>query len=76
VRGDRHYALLGLYWGSAGRKTAELKQVEEKLAQLSPATRRSYEAHWMVDKLHESILKGFPPERIEADLARAEKTLG
>ncbi|WP_238155164.1 aminoglycoside phosphotransferase family protein [Kribbella soli] len=79
VRGDRHYALLGLHWGSIGRRTVgaeEVKQVEEKLAQLSPATRRSYEAHWMVDQVHESILKGFQPERIEADLARAEKTLG
>jgi aminoglycoside phosphotransferase (APT) family kinase protein len=78
VRGDRHYALLGLHWGSIGRKTVgaeELKQVEEKLAQLSPATRRSYEAHWMVDQVHESILKGFKPERIEADVARAEKTM-
>jgi aminoglycoside phosphotransferase (APT) family kinase protein len=76
VRGDRYYALLGLHWGSIGRKTVgaeELKQVEEKLAHLSPATRRNYEAHWMVDKVHESILKGFPQDRIEADLARAEK---
>ncbi|WP_157996298.1 aminoglycoside phosphotransferase family protein [Kribbella sp. VKM Ac-2569] len=79
VRGDRYYALLGLHWGSVGRRTVgaeELKQVEEKLAHLSPATRRSYEAHWMVDQVHESILKGFPPERIQADVARAEKTLG
>ena len=79
VRGDRYYALLGLHWGSIGRKTVgveELKQVEEKLAQLSPATRRSYEAHWMVDQVHESILKGFSAERIEADVARAEKIMG
>ncbi len=78
VRGDRYYALIGLHWGSVGRRTVgaeEFKQVEEKLARLSPATRRSYEAHWMVDKVHESILKGFPPERVEDDLARAEKTI-
>ncbi|TDW86526.1 aminoglycoside phosphotransferase family protein [Kribbella sp. VKM Ac-2566] len=79
VRGDRYYALLGLHWGSIGRKTVgseEMKQVEEKLAHLSPETRRSYEAHWMVDQVHESILKGFSPERVEADMTRAENTLG
>lgn len=78
VRGDRYYALIGLHWGSVGRRTVgveEFKQVEEKLAGLSPATRRSYEAHWMVDLVHESILKGFPPQRIEDDLGRAEKTI-
>jgi phosphotransferase family enzyme len=78
VRGDRRYALLGLHWGSLGRKTVgaeELNHIEAALADLTPATRRSYEAHWMVDQVHESILKGFSPERIETDVARAEKTL-
>ncbi|TCC30462.1 aminoglycoside phosphotransferase family protein [Kribbella sindirgiensis] len=79
VRGDRHYALLGLHWGSIGRTTVgpeELKVVENELAHLTPATRRSYEAHWMVDQVHESVLKAFPPERVETDVARAEKFLG
>lgn len=78
ARGDRYYALIGLHWGSVGRRTVgaeEFKQVEEKLADLSPAARRSYEAHWMVDQVHESILKGFPLERVEDDLARAERTI-
>jgi hypothetical protein len=78
VRGDRYYALIGLHWGSVGRRTVgaeEFEQVEDKLADLSPATRRSYEAHWMVDRVHESILKGFPPERVEADVEWAEKTI-
>lgn len=79
ARGDRYYALLGLQWGSIGRKTVgsqESSQVEAALANLTPATRRSYEAHWMVNQVHESIEKGFPPERIEADLARAEAMAG
>jgi aminoglycoside phosphotransferase (APT) family kinase protein len=78
ARGDRHYALLGLQWGTIGRKTVgphESSQIEAALSNLAPATRRSYEAHWMVDQVHDSILKGFPPERIESDVARAEKTL-
>ncbi len=79
VRGDRRYALLGLRWGSVGRKTVgatELEQIEAELANLDPATRRSYEAHWVVDQVHESIVKGFSPERIEADVVRAEQALG
>jgi hypothetical protein len=78
ARGDRHYALLGLQWGSIGRKslgTHDSKPIEAELANLTPATRRSYEAHWMVDQVHDSILKGFSPERIEADVERAEQTL-
>ncbi|MGW7681686.1 phosphotransferase [Kribbella sp. NPDC054772] len=74
-RGDRHYALLGLQWGSSG-ETAGAHQVEAELATLTPATRRTYEAHWMIDKLHDSILKAFPPDRIETDLIQAEQTLG
>lgn len=79
VRGDRRYALLGLRWGSVGRRTVgprELDQIEAELANLDPATRRSYEAHWVVDQIHESILKEFPPERIESDVTRAEEALG
>jgi aminoglycoside phosphotransferase (APT) family kinase protein len=79
VRGDRRYALLGLRWGSVGRKTVgarELDQIEAELANLDPATRRSYEAHWVVDQVHESIVKGFSPERVEADVVRAEQALG
>lgn len=75
ARGDRHYALLGIYWGS-GATAHDLHQIETALAHLTPATRRSYEAHWMVDKLHESILKRFPPARIATDLTHAEQTLG
>ncbi len=78
ARGDRYYALVGLHWGSVGRRTVgaeELQQVEEKLAHLNPATRRSYEAHWMVHQVHDSIQKRFPPRRIDADMTRAEKIL-
>lgn len=78
VRGDRRYALLGVRRGSVGQKTVgprELDQIEAELADLDPATRRSYEAHWVVDQVHESIVKGFSPERIEADVARAEDAL-
>lgn len=75
VRGDRHYALLAMRWGTSVR-AGELSQIEARLAQLSPATRLSYEAHWVVNQVHESVLKGFPPERVSADVERAEKTLG
>ncbi|MET9273625.1 phosphotransferase [Kribbella sp. NPDC003557] len=74
ARGDRRYALLAMRWGGIG--AGEPDQIEAELAQLTPATRRSYEAHWMVDQVHESVVKGFSPERVQADLARAEKVLG
>jgi hypothetical protein len=67
ARGDRRYALVRTDWDNS--------VAAQELADLAPATRRSYEAHWIVDQLHESILKGFPPERIEADLTQAEKAL-
>jgi aminoglycoside phosphotransferase (APT) family kinase protein len=79
ARGDRHYALLAMYWGSMGRTTAgaqELNQIEAELGHVPEATSRSYEAHWMVNQVHESIVKGFPPERVESDVARAEEVLG
>ena len=68
ARGDRRYALLQMQSG--------MNQIDAELAQLTPETRLSYQAHWVVDQVHESILKGFPPERVELDVARAEKVLG
>ncbi|MEV6273568.1 phosphotransferase [Kribbella sp. NPDC051936] len=68
ARGDRRYALLQMQ--------SDMNQIDAELAQLTPETRLSYQAHWVVDQVHESILKGFPPERVELDVARAEKVLG
>lgn len=79
VRGDRRYALLGLGWTSVGRKTVapeQLARIESEFAGLDAAIRRRYEAHWIVDRVHESIVKGFSPERIEEDVVRAEQALG
>jgi len=79
ARGDRRYALIGLKWRSVDRATvpaAELALIEETLVDLDPAVRRSYQAHWWVHQAHASIVKGFPAERIAADLAAAENALG
>ncbi len=79
ARGDRRYALIGLPWGSVGRRTirpAELAHLDAALADLDPATRRSYEAHWAVYGVHRSIVNGFSTNRIESDLAFAEEVMG
>ncbi|HVX47119.1 MAG TPA: phosphotransferase [Mycobacteriales bacterium] len=78
ARGDRRYALLGLRRSSVGRSTvrpAELDLIDTELAELDANTRRSYDAHWMVHRVHESVRKKFPAERIESDVAAAEKAL-
>lgn len=79
ARGDRHYALVGLRWGSAGRravKPGEMARIDAAMAILDPATRRSYDAHWIVYHVHRSITEAFSPDRIESDLARAEDIMG
>lgn len=78
ARGDRLYSLVGLGWGSVGQRAippAELTQIEGALDALDPATRSSYEAHALVHAVHASIDKGFPPERVDAEITRAEQYL-
>lgn len=78
ARGDRRYALIGLRWTSVGRSTVgpeELTRVDAALADLEPATRRSYEAHWAVYHVHRAITEGFSTDRIESDLAFAEDVM-
>lgn len=78
ARGDRHYALVGLQWGSVGRRTVkpgELARIDAVLADLDPATRRSYQAHWAVYGVHRSIVERFSTDRIESDLAFAEEVM-
>ncbi|WP_152362047.1 phosphotransferase [Microlunatus speluncae] len=75
ARGDRRYALIGLAWGSVGRRTIKAGEqacIDAALAELQPATRRSYEAHWAAYNVHRSIVEGFSADRILSDLAFAE----
>lgn len=79
ARGDRHYALIGLQWGSVGARTIkadELTRIDAALAGLDPGLRRSYEAHWAVYRAHRSIAERFSADRIEADLIFAEEVIG
>jgi aminoglycoside phosphotransferase (APT) family kinase protein len=79
ARGDRRYALIGWRWGSIGQRTvgtAESLQIDAALAGLDPATRRSYEAHWALFRVHRSIAQGFPSDRIDSELAFAEDVMG
>jgi aminoglycoside phosphotransferase (APT) family kinase protein len=78
ARGDRHYALVGLRWGSVGVRTIrpdEMNRIDAVLAELDPALRRSYEAHWATYQVHRSITEAFPSDRIAADLAFAEEVM-
>jgi len=78
ARGDRLYALIGLQWGSVGVRSiapAERARIDQALAVLDPATRRSYEAHALVYQVHSSITKGFTTERVDVDVDRAEQLL-
>lgn len=78
ARGDRRYALIGLQWGSVGRRTVkqeEMALIDAALADLEPATRRSYEAHWAAYHVHRSITEGFATDRIKSDLTTAENIL-
>lgn len=78
ARGDRNYALIGLAWGSVGRRTikaAEQCQIDSVLAVLAPPLRRSYEAHRAVHRVHHAITEGFPADRVNSDLAVAEEIM-
>jgi hypothetical protein len=75
ARGDRHYALIGLRWGSVGARTIkpdEMARIDAAVAELDRPLRRSYEAHWAAYKLHRSIAERFSDDRIKAALAFAE----
>ncbi|GAB3739748.1 phosphotransferase [Microlunatus parietis] len=78
ARGDRHYALVGLPWGSIGRSTikpAEQRAIDAVLGRLESVTLRSYQAHHAVHRVHRSITEGFARQRIEADLGFAEEIM-
>jgi aminoglycoside phosphotransferase (APT) family kinase protein len=76
ARGDRRFALLGLRWGSLGRgATGEegAARLDEVLASWDPALLAVYEAHWLMSRLQAAIQNNLGAERIEEDLARAER---
>jgi len=78
ARGDRNYALVGLRWGSIGPRTMgteEMTRIDAALAQLDPALRHCYQAHWTVYQVHRSITEGFSRDRIRSDMTFAEQIL-
>ena len=79
ARGDRHYALIGLQWGSVGARTIkpqEMAYIEAAVSELGPVLRSRYEAHWATYQVHRSIIERFPVDRIESDLAFAAEVMG